>query len=120
MKKPRARALPILGGLAVLAVGGFAAYLAISGTPLIDEWQCGDGEAPVLRDDGPGSFCEEEGSELPAGTHWDPLGNRPLTCEDRWGWVQVVPSGAASDADPDCFPDDRELPTGWQLADTAA
>lgn len=123
MKKPLALTLSILGGLlalTVLSVGGFAAYLAISGTPLIDEWQCKDGEAPVRWDDGPGSFCEVEGRELPAGAHWDPLGNRPLQCEDRWGWVQVVPAEAGAGREPDCYPEDEELPEGWQRVDAGA
>lgn len=119
MNRPLLLTAGILGGLlalAALTVGGFAAYLALSGTPLIDEWQCKDDEAPVLWDEGPGGFCEVKGGELPADAHWDPLGNRPLVCEDRWGWVEVFPVDAGPDAGTDCYPKDRELPAGWQRA----
>lgn len=123
MKKPLVRTLSIVGGvlaLALVGIGVFAAYLAISGTPLIDEWQCKNDEAPVLWDDGPGSYCEVEGRELPAGAHWDPLGNRPLQCADRWGWVEVVPTGQRPGGDTDCYPSDQELPEGWERVDSGS
>ncbi|CAM3353961.1 hypothetical protein NODU109028_13190 [Nocardioides dubius] len=97
----------------LLAIGGFAGWLMISGTPLIDEWQCSDGEAPYVYPEG-GSACAKEGSQLPKGASWDPFGNRPLSCHDRWGWVEVEPVRPDPD-DPrtDCVRKGEPIPEGW-------
>ncbi len=98
----------------LFAVAGVFVHLWLSGTPLIDEWQCADGEAPVLFADG-GSWCQDEGSELPEGGRWDPLGNRPLVCHDRWGWIEVEAFEPNPDRrDTDCVPDDRPIPEGYR------
>lgn len=98
----------------VLLVGGFAHYLKVSGTPLIDEWACSDGEAPYVFPDG-GSACAKVGSDLPEGATWDPLGNRPLSCHDRWGWTEVEPTEQDPD-DPEtgCVRNGDPVPDGWR------
>lgn len=120
-------ALVVVGALAALtlvAVGGYAGYLKVSGTPFIDEWVCSDGEAPVTMAEG-GSYCETEGATLPAGHTWHPLGNRPLECEDRWGWERAYTTWATDDAqDPGfeigCVRRDTALPDGWNLVPESA
>ena len=112
--KPRSRVpavLVTLVGLPTLLVGGFLAYLQISGTPLIDEWSCGDGEAPVLMAEG-GSYCERLGATLPDSDRWDPFGNRPAECHDRWGFTEVQPrAGAAGQTV--CVAEGDPVPEGW-------
>ncbi len=77
------------------------------GTPLLDEWYCSKGEAPYQLDGG-GSACSPEGNELPAGAAWDPLGNRPFSCDSRRGWT-VIHRGDLED----CLRDGLEMPAGW-------
>lgn len=116
----RRKGLVVAGILAVpvLLAAGFAGYLALSGTPLVDEWVCSDGEAPVLLDGG-GSACRPEGATLGEGESWDPLGNRPLSCDDRWGWTEVraTDGSAAAGDDTDCLREDAELPAGYEVVD---
>lgn len=106
-------------GLTVAVVGGYAGYLKLSGTPLIDEWSCMEGQAPVTMPAG-GSYCETEGATLPEGDTWHPLGNRPHQCEDRWGWDRAYTTWATDDPeDPGyeigCVRDDADLPADWKL-----
>ncbi|WP_162602368.1 BCD family MFS transporter [Nocardioides daejeonensis] len=116
------RRMPWLwGGLAALIVLGMlspVAYLWLSGTPLIDEWQCVDGERPVLTPEG-GSYCQDEDdSELPPGHRWDPLGNRPFVCEDRWGWTEVRADDPHPDRrETDCLRKGDPMPQGWHRVD---
>ena len=119
MTKPLRLTLIVLAAVVaagVVTIGGLAAFLTVSGTPLVDEWQCARGEAPVVH--AGGGSCAEKGAALPDDARWHPLGNRPLTCEDRWGWVEVVRTGARPGADTDCFPDDKGIPEGWERAAT--
>lgn len=118
MPSPRRRLLTIV--LAVLAVpvllvAGYTGYLAVSGTPLIDEWHCARDEAPVDMAAG-GRFCAEEGAQLEVGETWDPFGNRPLVCHERWGWTEVF-EVEAQDTDEvvtDCVKKGRTAPDGWK------
>lgn len=77
------------------------------GVPLIDEWWCARGEAPVELRHGVGA-CLPKDSELPDGATWDPLGNRPLSCDGRRGWT-VIHRGHAED----CLRNGLEMPEGW-------
>ena len=70
-------ALTVLGVLAAFAFSGLQDLL-MTFNPWADEWHCVEGEAPILRDKGPGSACHPEGEPLPDGWRWDPKGNRPL------------------------------------------
>lgn len=111
-------------GLPLLALGGYAAWLTVSGTPLIDEWQCAEGEAPVETEGG-GSYCEAEGATLPEGDTWHPLGNRPYECTDRWGWVAVYTTWEPeSPHDPGyevgCLREGSTPPPGWTYAPDGA
>jgi hypothetical protein len=103
----------VLVGLPVLAVGGFVAWLLLSGTPVLDEWACSEGEAPYTYPEG-GSACAREGSALPAGATWDPFGNRPLACHDRWGWTEVEPVTPDPDRGTDCVREGEPIPAGWR------
>ena len=68
----------IVAALVLTAVAGWAGYVRfVRGVPLIDEWQCSDGEVPVVYAEG-GSVCIDEGEEPPTGASLDPLGNRPF------------------------------------------
>ena len=100
----------------VLAIGGVAAYYVVSGTPLMDEWQCSDGEAPYVYPEG-GRACAPEGSSLPAGATWDPFGNRPFECHDRWGWVEVIPVEDDGENPTDCVRKGDRIPTGWRAVE---
>ena len=92
----------------VLIVVGVSLYLFVyQGAPLWDEWYCSKGEAPVDFDDG-GRACLSKGSTLPAGGTWDPLGNRPFSCEGRRGWTVIHRDGAE-----DCLRDGLAMPEGW-------
>ena len=118
--------LAALVGVPVLLLGGFLAYLQVSGTPLLDEWTCGDGEAPVLTAEG-GSYCEEQGATLPEGDEWDPFGNRPAECHDRWGFTEVQreeqpdtapaqaakPDATQAHPETDCVAEGDTVPDGW-------
>lgn len=77
------------------------------GVPLLDEWQCSDGESPAEWPSG-GSACFPEGGDLPAGATWDPFGNRPLSCHGRRGWT-VIHRGLAED----CLRNGHQVPEGW-------
>lgn len=92
----------------VLVVGGVLTYrLFLSGVPIIDEWQCSKGQAPAEAQGG-GRDCFPEGETLPAGYTWDPLGNRPFSCDGRWGWTLIH-----RNQETDCLRDGIELPDGW-------
>lgn len=103
--------------LPLLALGGYAAWLALSGTPLIDEWACEEGSAPVDVPGG-GSYCEVEGATLPEGETWQPLGRRPYECTDRWGWDRVYttwdPEGPEDPGyEVGCLREGSTPPPGW-------
>ena len=101
-----ALALALLAGL---AWAGHTIYVReIRGVPLVDEWQCSDGEIPVDFAEG-GSDCVRE-DDVPPGATPDPLGNRPFSCDERWGWT-VITDGS----DEDCLRDGRPLPEGWDV-----
>ncbi len=64
----------ILAAVVLTAVAGWAGYVRfVRGVPLIDEWQCSDGEVPVVYAEG-GSVCIDEGEEPPAGAEPGPAG----------------------------------------------
>ncbi len=100
----------------ILAIGGYAGYLAVSGKPFLDEWQCSEGELPADNVDG-GRACFPEGATLPRGWAWDPLGNRPLECSDRWGWTEVVKTGQDIAHGTDCLREGRPLPDGYEAVE---
>ncbi|TWG91045.1 hypothetical protein L615_008400000040 [Nocardioides sp. J9] len=112
--RTRTIVLIVLAVLAVpvLLVGAVVGYFVVSGTPFWDEWQCSEGEAPYHFADG-GTACAAEGSELPEGAQWDPLGNRPFECHDRWGWTEIERIGA-EDEGTDCLKEGRPVPDGWR------
>lgn len=88
--KPWEKALicaSVLTSLALAALLGFRVLTYYTG-PLYDEWHCGQGEAPAVQKEG-GSACYPEGAKLPAGYTWDPLGNRPFSCDRRHGWEPI-------------------------------
>src|SRR5688500_17303696 len=92
-RMPRARRRTIIIASAVLvpvliAVGFFVYQFVYIGAPLWDEWHCSKGEAPVDFPGG-GTVCLSKGRNLPAGASWDPLGNRPVSCEGRRGWTVI-------------------------------
>jgi hypothetical protein len=98
-------------------VGVAVGWLRLTGTPLIDEWACGAGEAPYLYPEG-GSACAAPGSPLPGGATWDPFGNRPLACHDRRGWTEVEPVAALPEPNPyaatECVRRGEPIPSGWR------
>jgi hypothetical protein len=91
----------------LIAIGIALYQFVYIGAPLWDEWHCKKGEAPVESIDG-GRGCLSNGRDLPAGTRWDPLGNRPLFCEGRRGWTVIH-----RDDDEDCLRDGLHMPSGW-------
>ena len=96
--------------LAGLAWAGHRLYVReIRGVPLVDEWHCSEGEVPVDFAEG-GSDCFSEREALPSGAVPDPFGNRPFSCDERWGWT-VVTDGTRDD----CLRDGRALPEGWRV-----
>jgi hypothetical protein len=98
--------LLVFGLLASMAWVGYVRF--VRGVPLlIDEWQCSEGEAPITYDEG-GRDCEPVGAQLPRGARWDPLGNRPFSCANRWGWT-VIDRGQEED----CLRDGLPMPAGW-------
>jgi hypothetical protein len=111
-RMPRARRRTIIIASAVLfpvliAVGFLVYQFVYIGAPLWDEWRCSKGEAPVEFHDG-GTGCMSKGRNLPAGASWDPLGNRPFSCDGRRGWA-VIHRGD----DEDCLRDGLRMPDGW-------
>ncbi|KQW53159.1 hypothetical protein ASC77_02355 [Nocardioides sp. Root1257] len=95
--------LLVLGTVALIPVVVLGFLYALN--PMGDEWQCSDGEAPA------GNACYPLDEPLPAGVHWDPLGNRPMPYNcDKDGWTQIQRDGSD---DQDCLNDDLPLPAGW-------
>ncbi len=93
----------------VLVIASFLLYRFVYlGVPLLDEWQCSKGEAPINFEGG-GSACLAEGEELPDGAAWDPLGNRPFFCDGRRGWTLIHRGEIA-----DCLRDGLTMPDGWE------
>lgn len=100
----RRRVIFALVGLLVLGTG----YVRfVRGVPLMDEWQCSQGEAPIIYAEG-GSNCAPSGARLPRNARWDPLGNRPFSCTNRWGWT-VIHRGQVEE----CLRDGLPMPAGW-------
>ena len=96
-----------------LAVAGGYTLLLYAFNPVADEWQCSEGEAPADHRSG-GAACFAEGSELPKGYRWDPLGNRPMgyNCDKR-GWVEIE-QVRSSPATPTAWPRAPRCPSGWR------
>lgn len=116
-RRRRTRWFVALAAVPLVALAGGAAWLHFSGTPLMDEWVCADGEVPVTHREG-GSSCIPEGADPGAGETLDPFGNRPLHCHERWGWTEVYPL-AVDAADPvhvttDCVRNGESIPEGWK------
>ena len=89
-----------------------------SGVPPIDEWACEGGRAPYVMVGG-GTACAKAGSELAVGATWDLLGNRPLVCDNRRGWVQVEFTGSPLQpgigaGEQGCLHEGAPVPPGWQ------
>jgi hypothetical protein len=97
----------ILGGAATVAVLGLTLLYGLN--PMGDEWVCSDGEAPA------GNACYRLDQPLPAGLHWDPLGNRPMpyNCH-KDGWTPIEHDRRDVQ---DCLNDDLPMPAGWHEAD---
>ncbi len=100
----------------LLALAGGVAWLEASGTPLLDEWVCADGEIPVVSAAG-GSACIAQDDAPEPGWSADVFGNRPLSCHQRWGWTEVY-ALKINRTDPDhvrtdCVRDDATVPQGW-------
>jgi hypothetical protein len=112
---------PVLLALALAAVvlvtGGVVVLLDVKHHPwkLYDEWECSRGEAPYFNKHG-GEACAPEGSRLPAGARWDPLGNRPFDCTDRDGWVLIEGTNHYGSWQAVCHPAGRPIPHGWHLS----
>ena len=97
----------VIGGVALVPLVVLGFLYAVD--PMGDEWQCSEGEAPA------GNACYRLDEPLPAGVHWDPLGNRPMPYNcDKDGWTQIQRDGSD---DLDCLNDDLPLPDGWHEVD---
>lgn len=108
-----------VAGTLVLGVTGVLAFLTL-GPPVIDEWACSQGEAPVITRDG-GSYCAPEGADLPRGDRFDPLGNRPFDCSPMLDWFRDTRPGfqrveEIATGDLECMSDDRPIPEGYRAA----
>lgn len=103
-----------------LAVGGLVALLYLA-NPVGDEWACSQGESPAGRN-GLYSQCFEDGSDLPAGFTWDPLGNRPLANNcDRRGWElaeQTVVTDGVAEVQQECVRNGTDLPLPTRIVTT--
>ena len=106
-------AAAVLAGVA----GATGAVSYFTGPIPIDEWQCARNEVPVFHGASivDGQSCLPPGAELPKGWTWDPLGNRPMACESRYGWYQIRPSGKPGGSY-DCARSGEALPEGWVRA----
>ena len=108
----------VLGFIAAVAVivvafGALTAFQVGTGAWRVwDEWQCVEGEAPAGAD-GLYNYCRPLDQPLPAGEAFDPLGNRPLECNDRSRWVKVERTTAQGDVETDCATANAPLPQGW-------
>ena len=113
--KPRHTLLWVLAGViaaaAVIIGGGLYALVHTGG--VIDEWHCSDGEAPADNAGG-GSDCFAEDAALPAGWEWDPFGNRPYGCTDRWWWTEIERT-LRGERVTECIRDDAPVPEGWSV-----
>jgi len=114
----RSRALlVVLLTLGVVLAGSwvwFVAHLALTG----GEWQCSQGEVPA-GPDGVYSQCRKEGSTLPKGWAFDPMGNRPLAYNcDGPRWVEIerpASSVGPDDSHQDCIRRGTPVPAGWHV-----
>lgn len=107
----------VVASVLVLVGVGMLAWWAFRGVPLDDEWACSKGEAPIEYANGGGGEClpdDTPDDQLPKGAHWDPLGNRPLSCHNRRGWTEVEETKTG---DKGCLKDGLALPEGWQVVD---
>lgn len=95
--------------LLVLLAAGLGVRTFVAGVPLLDEWACAKGEAPVIIG-GTGSACAEEGATLADDEEWNPLGNHPLECKDRWGWTPVSSNDGNHSG---CLAKGEDMPEGW-------
>lgn len=114
MNRRTRTALVALIGITLLAaavVGGVALARFQFGPLIWDEWVCAEGEAPALKNGG-GSACFAEDAELPEGWAWDPLGNRPFSCDHRRGWTAIED---LQTQETDCLADGLALPEGWAI-----
>lgn len=96
--------------LVIVSIGGVFAVKAYSyyNGPLIDEWECSEGESPVTMAGG-GSYCLASNQQLQPGDKLDPLGNRPFSCENRAGWKAITDG-----REYDCLKDGTKLPKGYE------
>lgn len=117
-RRSRAIGLGIVASM-ILVLGTVAGGLVVirHDGGIIDEWYCSQGERPIYYAEG-GSDCLAAGRALPTGAHLDPLGNRPLRCDGRWGWVEIEPLGTTrtrpDQGDRDCIRSDTPIPRGWE------
>jgi hypothetical protein len=105
----RAAVAPVLILATMLTVAALGLGFLWAMNPMGDEWVCSDGEAPA------GNSCYRIGATLPAGVHWDPLGNRPMPYNcDKDGWT-LIQHGRRDQRD--CLDDDLPMPPGWHAVD---
>ena len=99
--------LLVIGGVALIPLVVLGFLYAVD--PMGDEWQCSDGEAPA------GNACYRLDEPLPAGVHWDPLGNRPMPYNcDKDGWVPIARTAKDGDVVKDCVREGTDLPARWR------
>jgi hypothetical protein len=105
----------VVAGCALVMGAGLGVLYAFN--PMGDEWVCSDGEAPAGK---PGRYnvCYEEGSNLPPGARWDPLGNRPMPSNcDKEGWVAIertVTRPGETEPERDCVREGTDLSGRWR------
>lgn len=101
--------VPLLIVVGAVGVAGLGYAFLYALNPMGDEWVCSKGEAPA------GSGCYPTDKPLPAGVHWDPLGNRPMSYNcDKDGWTLIQRDGRDRQ---DCLNDNLPMPAGWHAVE---
>ena len=113
----------VLGVLSLVAVvAAIPGYLMVSGTPIIDEWQC---DRSIVKAGDP--CAVQDNLPVPANAASDPYAlNRPWNCTVRWGWVELEPTRddlVPADKQPEipgekalvCWPSGKAVPSGFTV-----